>query len=176
MERPTRRRFGLLDVMILVAGIAAGLGLGHNYRVQVQRVPGGFHAGLPEWLVAMGYVLQGLTVAALAIQCRPPCPPVRRLARRGGFSACVAALMATGFAVAWGIGQGVRQGWPSLAPIAMMITAHPLPIAPAVAGVWVVQKLSGRPWSRSEWPDRLGRACGAGWLIAAVVALVAQFF
>jgi hypothetical protein len=169
--RAVSRRFGLLDVMILVAGIAAGLGLGHNYRVQVQRVRGGFHTSVPEWLVTVGFVLHGLTLAALAIQLRPPRPPLRRASRRAGFATCIAIATAVSFALAWGLAHGLRRG-PYLSGIALLSIAHPLLPSIGVASVWIVLMLSGCWRACPEWPDRLGRACGLGWLVAALLAVL----
>lgn len=87
--------------MILVAGIAAGLALAHDFHLRTPRMMGDFGVGMPGWLVSGCFVLRGLSLAALVVSLRPPHASLRRLGGRVGFTALVAD------AVAAAIGLGI---------------------------------------------------------------------
>jgi hypothetical protein len=89
MAETPPRRFNLGDALILIAALAVGLAL-------ARPALGDFHAGPVQDAVVRGLIyttpqLLGCSFALTAMGLRRPRPPLKRLARRSGFSSCFAA-------------------------------------------------------------------------------------
>jgi hypothetical protein len=93
MERRTRR-FGLGDMLILVAALGAGMvGARELWRMQVEK-PGSYWTSItPSWLIAASMaasVATPMTLACLAFRLRSPRPPRHRLWLQPGTAAMLA--------------------------------------------------------------------------------------
>lgn len=90
MERRTRR-FGLGDLLILIAALATGIGSARElWRLQVEK-PGSYWWSItPSWLMAAAIAASfatPMTLACLAFRLRRPRPPRRRLWLQPGAAA-----------------------------------------------------------------------------------------
>jgi hypothetical protein len=174
------RPFSLLDAMALVAALALGLALA---RWRTRGSYPNVDALKISWWVAS--VALPATAAVLLMGLRRE--PLRRLARRPGFVASAAALLA----VAWGAaGRFSVPRLPLICGTGLDIDAPESPfwtevegflwsgldyqaIALAVQAAWGLL-LAGRRWrAEPTWIDRLGRALGAVW-IAGQLLLIAD--
>jgi hypothetical protein len=174
MRVPVRRRFGLLDVMILVAAMAMSLAASrHVASTTNQR----WDLGHPRRLIHIvhdhiGLLLFFLSTACLLIRLRPPRPARRRLWCQPGFAACAAAVLgmviqAMFFVIfihtrlpGWGWGLFVMQVfWRNWAFC-----------GPAVAGAWLALIVAGCWRAERSGIDRLGRVLGACWLVEILIA------
>jgi hypothetical protein len=182
------RKFGIADGLILIAGIAAGLGCvwslapdltpGQIWNELVHPPHGwslrfaleasaelSLMAGIPFWAA--------WTPACLMIQVIPPRARWRRLRRQPGFVACLLASMAIVLAVGsvsplWSSrGRGIVPG---------LIEGAALPggilCGSSVLWSWAALWLGGACRPRPTWTGRLGRLTGAGWIVLGVVAAV----
>ncbi len=177
-----RRRFTLLDAMILVAATAVGYA-GVRVTYHIMRVnPGEFlqFASVGDFLnltfvlslLAMP-VLASWTLTLIPLRLLAPRPRFRRLARQPGFAAAVAPTMAAMFLtppIAFGEILSMNQShWDPFLVI--------YPLVPASLGVSVVVAWSllllGRRWrAEPSWIDRLGRALGAIWILLGLLAAI----
>src|SRR5262245_19496633 len=174
MIRYRQRRFGLLDLMIVIAAIALGLApfgmLERGLDRVLGRSPGQYR--ITRFGTYAVPPLAALTLAALVRSLIPPRPPLRRLARRPGFLACAAAvacLAVIGTAeVGWGLSKRFPpQVWDT--QIAFLVRGLADPVGGMVAGAWLSLVLRGA-WRGGEDPsDRLGQALGVGWIIVLVL-------
>src|SRR4051794_18545081 len=93
-------KIGILDLMVLVAGAAAGLAAGRvDIPTVMKWVPGATpnsvaHEAHYRRLFSVVSVLTGMTPAVLILRLRSPRPALRRLARQPGFLACALAAAA----------------------------------------------------------------------------------
>lgn len=174
MQRDGSRRFHLLDAMILVAALAAGLSVvRYTQPIEGEYVGRGLTGARLGVLLGLlrlfGWspLLGAGTLALAAVRLRRPRPPAATLWRRPGFVATVAAaagmalsaLLVAPFLAARG--REIRQ-WTWLASF---------PVGFSVAGAWAVLWLSGRWRAAPEAIDRLGRLVGALWLAMVGVEL-----
>jgi hypothetical protein len=183
-----RRRFTLLDGLILLVPIAAGLALSRPYLrdyhansreyfvvnrgmvalpVELQRA--GMACGVASRLVAMGML------AVLALRLRKPRPSLRRVSRQPGAVACAAAtgalsaggLVAVTMQIIRAPGFSDSQDyWPWAEEMIM----------PAVLASWLALAI-GRRWrNEPSWIDRTGRLMGAFWLLLALARIVVSLY
>ena len=172
MRVPVRRRYGLLDVMILVAAMAMSLAASrHVTSTTNQR----WDFGHPRRLIHIvhdhiGLLLFFLSTACLLIRLRPPRPARRRLWCQPGFAACAAAVMGMVImAIVVVISNHARLGgWGNFA---MQVFWRHWPCSgPAVAGAWLALIVAGCWRAERSGIDRLGRVLGACWLVEMLIA------
>jgi hypothetical protein len=177
-----RRRFTLLDTMILVAATAAG------YAVVQWSSP--LIVGEPildvlREMSSLGEI--GTTVALLSLIAMPviaswslaliplrligPRPRWRRLARQPGLVAALAVATTVGFlAMVWTVaafvvGLGILSGF-----VELVIPMLPISLGLAVLVSWLTL-IAGRRWRpEPSWVDRLGRALGISWILLAIAS------
>ena len=174
-----RRRFGLGDLMILVAAMAVTLGLVRSVVTASGRVPAWGYC----LAVAVAGALAG-TPALLALRLRAPRPSLPELTRQPGFAASLAGTAVLGLgAIAIGILAVLR-----LARRVVIVPGSPPPfrqsgsdwwqgvvvhfvpnVGPAIIAAWLLLALSGRRCPGRGWLDPLGRALGVVWIIIFVI-------
>lgn len=165
-----RRRFQLIDGMILVAATALGFAYVHSNRATwylwYMTQPGSHAFNAGKWmgiglLFAIPVTLTW-TLALLAIRLRTPRPPLRRLTRQPGFVACLAAVLSLALSCLTLIPSLVSaKVRPNAAEYFLLnFTAEP---AFAVFGVWLALALSGRWRGEPGWVDRTGVFLGLSW-------------
>lgn len=169
--RPSRvvarcRPVTVLDLMILVAATAVGLGLDRSFPVLGRHgIPAPWAAELP--------CLAAWTVAALALRLRRPRPAFRLLMRQPGavaslvvvlLVALVGAFGAVAVGVKWGLNSyGVQTG--GNIPISLLILFGLLVAVSGVVGAWLGLAFSSRRRTEPGWIDLLGRALGTLWVV-----------
>jgi hypothetical protein len=162
MRVPVRRRFGLLDVMILVAAMAVWLAATRHLasKTKVRSV----------WYDHIGLLLFLLSSACLLIRLRPPRPARRRLWCQPGFAACAAAVLGVVIiAMVVVISNHARLGgWDNFDR--QVFWRHWPCSGPAVAGAWLALIVAGCWRAERSGIDRLGRVLGACWLVEMLIA------
>jgi hypothetical protein len=158
-----KRRFTLLDAMILVAATAIGLAAWRAARPGVQK--------RSEATVPVAILLAAWTWATLLVRHRPPRPPLRRLMSRPGDAGSVAAVLATVMTALASLllyaghlffRSGIGLDAEDASIIGTAITA------PAILASWLTLAL-GRRWRREiDWVGWMGRILGFAWLTAFV--------
>jgi hypothetical protein len=186
--RDVVRRFSIGDGLILIAATAVGLAATRTLVKDVAPRP--FRAAIEmgrqrgsgveaAWALACVLtvflvvpMLAAWTAGGLLVSLRRPRPPWRRLALRPGSMACLAA-MAT-FPIASFL---TYRAWMSRsgAIMAESYVFGSLAFGTAQAGAavfwcWVGMDVAGRWGPKPTWPDRLGRALGVAWIVAAAPA------
>jgi len=192
----SRRRFRLIDAMILVAATATALGvvewvscasdgelswsaLLEEWRSIEQSATDGKGFDL-EAVADWGSILALLTLplavswtAALTfIRLLGPRPPLSRVARQPGLAATGAATLALLFVGLHGIGVSLTFGWEAALELILLQGSFLLAMTspgPAVAAAWLVLAVTRRWKAERSWIDRLGRAVGVCWVVAAFV-------
>ncbi len=191
MHRNLRRRFTLLDAVIIVASIGLGFGLlrlritfadlTRFFRSAFDRVPWELPtdtlvlrlSGLIE--LALPCVL-AWTLGLLILRFVPPRPPLRRLARQPGFVACVVFLVISACSYLSVLVTLATRGKLAHATVRDLIayhsTANLLMIQIGgwgIAAAWIVLGISGRWRPEPSWIDRFGRGFGVFWLGSALI-------
>jgi hypothetical protein len=177
MDVSKRRRFTLLDAMVLVAATAVGLAWARANRASMaaliawQALPGRPTASFSLSIRLPNNVLPFLavwTVALLAVRLGRPSPRYRRLVRRPGFAACYAVVL--GLVI---VAVEVIPNW-AVTPTCYLTTQAGSPPATVLAGAWLTLALGGgwRRDRRRDWIEIAGRALGAGWLAVFAVSQV----
>ena len=185
------RRFSLSDGMILIAGLAAGMGLVKITNSDIS--PGQLGEAIlhPKggWSLwhAFGLTLElgAIFVIPFVAAWTPACLLVqlsnsrwRRLRRQPGFVAC---LIGTAVSI---VTLSVASTciwfslWEARGPSAGYIQAHLLGGILAGSGIlwgWVTMWLCGVCRPRPTWSDRLGRLTGAVWIALGVISAVCIF-
>lgn len=179
-----RRRVQLVDLMIVVCGVALAFGL-------IRAAAAGAAGQAPLWATAIAATLGCLVAATptlLLLRLRQPRPPLRRLAREPGFAANLAAtaVLAIGL-LAIGILGTVRVAKHSQTLLAGRAVRTPDPdwwagvvfqvimvVGPAVIGAWLLLLVSGRRRPRRGWLDPIGRVVGTLWIVVFIIHCVAQ--
>jgi hypothetical protein len=198
-----RRRFRLIDAMILVAATALGCFITVSI-VREQCLSGGWSIGLDEggdqvsggginqaavedlllvgtlgiaWLSFPFFAIW--TLAMIPLRFISPRPRLRRMVRQPGAMAMIAA--GVGIAIAGihvatifvALGSGVLGD--SVLIMVVMGGAMSYP-GLAVFVTWMTL-LAGRRWrAEREWVDRLGRVFGAYWIAEAIALPVSYMF
>jgi len=174
MRVPVRRRFGLLDVMILVAAMAVWLAATRHLASKTNQ-RSLWYVGHPRDLIRIvhdqiGLLLFFLSSACLLIRLRPPRPARRRLWCQPGFAACAAAVLGVVIqAMAAVISIHTRlAGW---GLFDMQVFWRHWPCSgPAVTGAWLALIVAGCWRAERSGIDRLGRVLGACWLVEMLIA------
>jgi hypothetical protein len=161
------RRFGLLDGMILIAGMAVGMFLG------VRADQDGFsHMSWSSWLVMFsGCILMLSSVLMLILRLRQPRPPMRRVANQPGFVACftmvtVGMVLLAGETIEetcfhWFKGGWARWDWSG--DLVFLLGGNSVFSWPVVIS-WSLL-LIGRRWRPERgWIDGIGRLIGYAWI------------
>jgi hypothetical protein len=172
MRVPVKRRFGLLDVMILVAAMAVSLAAS---RYLASRTNQRWYVGQPRRLIHIvhdhiGLLLFSLSSACLLIRLRPPRPARRRLWCQPGFAACAAVVLGVVIqAMNAVIFIHARLGGHGLFDMQVWWRSWPFS-GPAVAGAWLALIVAGCWRAERSGIDRLGRVLGACWLVEMLIA------
>jgi hypothetical protein len=174
IQRDSRRRFNLADVLIVTAASATTLAILRDAPEWPRLVfMGGTFSSFGDSplpvraVLRAGYVLIPWTVAVFLMGLRRPRPPLRRLVLRPGMAACGAVTLWLGLKTLLLVlmGVGVPQKWALVRAYMGDGVALVSWAAPAVAGSWLVLVLSGRWRPDRGWFDRSGRVLGASWLV-----------
>lgn len=193
MMKPVEtRRFGMMDLVILVAAVAVGLALDrwvqyrdeHNTPWTVYSTSASIDSNNAMAAMVFSPVvtfLAALSAAFLAFRLRSPRPRRRRLMAQPGFIAGLVILASLGLESALAtfpypreITLSTSQVVPrSFDPITMLI---PLTrrAGMELALAWSVQALVGRWRAEKSWVDRGGRAIAVAWLIVAAATTVVE--
>jgi hypothetical protein len=184
------RPFGLVDAMIMVAAVAAGLWVNRINWLDLNSLwYGGAYHGIQRLLSLVMPHIAAATMALVAIRMRRPRPPLRRLLRAPGAVACTVASAAIVLIVIWAVSataagraimfsqavrrlpnNGGRGSGGTLDPFeGRLFVVYGDQVGFAVAGAWLSLMLAGRWRPERTWLDRLGRAVGWSWLGLAVV-------
>jgi hypothetical protein len=180
-----RRRFQLLDAMILVAAIAFACGItqGLSYATdgaiswtamwEVARqnhdgLAGVVEIGAYSLILALPFAGM-LSLAVIPLRLMGSRPRWRRLARQPGITAMWAAGLGIALsAVQIGIAAWTGMGEASIYQI--VIATHSCISYPglAVLGAWALLLISKRWRSEMSWVDRMGRVLGFFWILVGV--------
>jgi hypothetical protein len=187
VEQP--RRFAIRDVLVLIAGLAAGLALARatSPEITAGQLRDAFLSPRGGWTLwhAFGLTLElgvilflpfvaGWTPACLLLQLVGPRPPWRRLRRRPGFVAC---LIATAFVfvtlavAAVCLATGILKAGMSSNRSFLVHVLGGLLAGFGVTTGWSTMRLCGTCRPAPEWPDRLGRLTGAIWVAVGAISL-----
>ena len=170
MPPPIRRRFGLLDAMILVAVAAIAIASVRRFRPSYRNSLGFLFEGrgerLADLLPVATLILWPFVLAFLLIRLRKPRPDLRRLARESGFQAGLAALIGGMMCL---IDQSiylVRRSSPDGLRLFFEVFAwgscrH---IATAIITAWTLAACLRRRRVEKSWIDRAGRFLGWCWI------------
>ncbi len=193
-----RRRFRLLDAMILVAATAAGCALSQSVchalvgdlswetLPEIWNPP--YQSSLTGWdvleeraiLVACLTMPPVLiwTLALIPIRLVGPRPPFRRLARQPGIMAACATMMAIAFIGLQFVAGLTVIGWDSTWDLVLGYSAPfvPTSIGLAVSVSWMTLLVVRRWCAEPSWVDRLGRALGVFWIVSGLAVIVLWLF
>jgi hypothetical protein len=167
---PTRK-MNLVDLMILVAAVSAGLGLARMALPEdVQRRQG--LAALPGYRIVL-YVHDAttpcvamLSIAAVVLRLRRPRPGLVEMVQQPGFLACVVAIFGMIMCVAMSalaVTPTTRFRMDSL--FFILSVWNGMTVGFAWFGWWINSRWKAEP----SWIDRLGRALGAAWIALPVL-------
>lgn len=187
------RRFTIADVLILVAGVALGLGLVRAIApdLTLRGVWEAIANPREGWSVWYAFVftldfgsllvspfVAGWTPACLLLQVVGPRPPWRRLRRRPGFIACLIATItiAAGF-IAVAVYSGSSLGAGREPPARYLIVLIPGSILGGcgVLWGWATMRLCGACRPSPTWRDRLGCFTGALWVVMGAIGIAYCF-
>ncbi len=181
-----RRRFTVLDAMILTGAIAIGC------WAELQNLVWLLNPDDPEpWLfwtirarrffVRTAPFASVVTMALLFLRLLRPRPSASRLARQPGFVACLAAslvLFVGGSMTFSGVSRNAALPWRGLFFsdyfIYLLQPFERAEVGFAVAASWLVQVV-GRRWRpEPSWIDRCGRAMGAYWIMLIPIVRIGE--
>ncbi|MHC5538869.1 hypothetical protein ACYOEI_11670 [Singulisphaera rosea] len=177
------RRLTLLDLMIVVAGVAVSLwvlpeGVIPTAVTAFSIITGkyGYYAKA-QWLsilfVRFTYPVTFIwTLTTVALALTPPCPPARRLARQPGFVACGVVVMTVLIAGPLNYAISSHNFIPGLSistrfqvELGEALTFRRGEGGFAVAAAWLVLWANGRWRAQPSLADRLGRLVGLFWIV-----------
>ena len=181
MALRTTRPFNLLDAVILLAAVAAGLAWARAdiaATIWARERPSGTIMGNHMLMRPVTFsdrlftfrrgavrFLACATAASLLLQLRAPRPHAARLMRQPGAVAVATAVaynvvVAGGFALAFFIRAKYKPQWSDYT--AQAIDVHGT--AMAITAAWVILALSGRWRAEPTWIDRSCRVIGLAWI------------
>ena len=199
MSHKAGRNFTIFDALVLMAATAVGMAGSRSLLflggwLELERPGDGWSFDRALFALARAVWLSqscllAWTLALLALRCRQPRPPLRRLALQPGTVVCIATVlgMAEGtlellarWALCWVI---KREDWWRLntdlnqwdsVPLGAWFRIHDWVItrseyiAFGIVLAWIVLALSRRCRPEPSWLDRAGRILGLLWITAAV--------
>lgn len=194
MSAEQERKFAIADGLILIAGLAAGLGFiratapevsAHDIWKGLAHPPGGW-----SWWYAFAIILELSSVfaipfmavctpACLLVQIMKPRPRWRRLRRQPGFIACLIATIVAVIAIpvastcVWLSIWNVSGRYDRL--VVMNILGGLLTGSGVLWG-WMVMWICGVYRPQPTWADRLGRLTGAAWIVLGASSAAYGFF
>ena len=191
----TPRRFGIADGLILIAGVAAGLGFAKAISPEVTplqiweaithsgaRSPRMDYSGVLTEIaiVFLGPFLAILTPFVLLLHLMKPRPPWRRLRRQPGFVACLMATVVSLSTIAFSAFCFRNTAMETVRSTGGLMNAQLVGgLAAGVGSVsgWFAMRLNGVCRPRPTWTDRLGRLIGLAWLTVAIACsyLISNF-
>lgn len=169
-----RRRFTIIDGMVLIAAMAAGLGL-----TRLTQVPD-FAVGRLQTLsqtrrfahrmISLEPCALCFSTALVVLRFFEPRPPRRRLFRRWGTVACLAAAISP-LTAAWpALLIAQRAGVPPLGPVwEALVFTQVIQCGAAVAVAWLTLWLAGLRRARRDWIDTSGLALGVYWITTSLL-------
>ncbi len=171
MPPPDRRRFTLLDAIVLVAATAAGLGLAREGMTGPAMARLSFENGLIErplyfGAIVMTALLATWSPAALILAARGPRRSWKRLARRSGFllnASAIAAVLV--IALRYGLQAAISTNRGPTLVMHTLSVGLPSEVGLFVAGAAFALLLLGRPGPAPTWIDRLAFALGISWVV-----------
>jgi hypothetical protein len=189
MQTAVRRRFTLVDAMVLVA--ATGIALvpiryllqhGQILLVDPDGIPESRLRNCLEILIIISPLVVPWSAALCVLRMTKPRPISRQIFRQPGTAACTAISLITIFAMVRVVGS--LAFWQFLEPdamwdlvsyvgttdkLAVFIVRSHIKFGEAVAVVWIVLWLS-RAWrSETSWIDRSGRILGIYCMLTSVL-------
>jgi hypothetical protein len=171
--RDDRRRFTLLDVMILVAAAAFGALGGKLYHQDQARItigassiPTGFFEPWPFRVVSeLAPFLMAATVGLSVLRLIRPRPPWRRLVRQPGTAACLAGLYTLASVALFGLLYAVVSrgllGYTASYSLGSQFYSFCAMFGANVTLVWLTMAALGCWRPERSWIDRAGRTLGA---------------
>ena len=173
-----RRRFTLMDAMILVAATAAGCALIRYYW--------NFYGGWPRdgfslfgWAMTSACFLSPLSFALIVLRMRTPRPTRTRLRRQPGLVSNLVVMLGWfiyGGLAAWAwlrriAGRDISSPDPDLDLLIVIQRVHSCTelVGWMVAASWFALVLAGACRPEPSWIDRAGRILGACWIAIAVL-------
>lgn len=183
MTAPVRRKFTILDGMILVGAIACGFAM---RRAVLDSFHGFWVLQDDSWLMrnarglnwAASPFLTMLTPAVLLLRLRRPRPRRFAMFRQSGMAACCAAIFPIAMSLACFIRETAGRSGELQDPLSTGVAGLHFQymglyrVGLWVLGSWLALFLSGRWRPERSWIDRLGRTLGIGWLVVLIVDLV----
>jgi hypothetical protein len=176
-DRPRSRRFGLGDVMILIAALALGLalagpafiiiadGIRSAPRNHFRTFAGAVQLGRFLNIIVLNFLFFFIP-ACLILRLRRPRPPLRTLVHQPGFAACAApvAVVLAALPLAFFTPSGLAEQVIAIGGQALSVAAVPL--------AWL-SLIATRRWApEPSWIDRLGRILGVLWTVSLPAHLV----
>jgi hypothetical protein len=155
-----RRRFSLIDAMILVAATAVGLAAYRAVRPEVQL---DFDS-----VVATTTLLTAWSWATVLLGLKRPRAAMRRLMSRPGHAACVvASLVSLPTALLFSLAYLVHHVMvrPPFDPASVVVVSS-IATGPAISASWCIMALSRRWRSETDWIEWLGRVLATCWMLA----------
>lgn len=190
----TRRKFSIADGLILIAGIAAGLGftrfitpyitpemLWNDFIYPREKLSLRYFLELTQELgVIVGIpFMAASTPAFLVIQLIKPRSPWRRLRRQPGFIVCLLPTLITAITIlVAGTSVGLSLWEPQGSPTDEYAPAYILGgflAGSSVLSSWVTMRLCGIYRPQPTWTDRIGRLIGLAWIAIGVCVSVDVF-
>jgi hypothetical protein len=189
------REFRLLDAMILVAATASGCGVmkwlnrGALRDLYAQcwdllrEGPGDNLAAVGQSILILADLMMPLVamvmLAFIAMRLLGPRPPFRRLARQPGIVAACASCLASVLIGLPVIFVALVAGWDDVSE--WFVAEEQVMLVTMCGGLavlvsWVTLLLSRRWRAERSWVDRLGRAIGVFWIMAALPVATADVF
>ena len=181
MNNPSRRRFTLLDALIVVAWAALGFGAARVLMdVSVTMWPDKYRVPWWMWTGAGCMMLMSMNLCVLNLRFVRPRPSVRRLARQPGFIAGVAVAWSVVFQTVSHAAMWLIQGSPINATARLnnylVMISDPGHISAFVILGWIILLLQQRPKSQLDWIERLGSLLGCltilGWILSIALMIV----
>jgi hypothetical protein len=171
-----QRPFTIFDAMALVAATAIGLAVTRAVAAELVIDLSRNHPALMPMATLTMRLIEWLSLpacwslAVLALNLRAPRLPLRRLARRPGFAASGAVLVALvcglSFLAPVMRGLGLLQAKSNIGDALLLLLAGQIGVG--VATAWLAITLAGQWKVRPTWLERAGASLGAYWIILTV--------
>lgn len=173
-------RWGLRDMAIVVAGLAACMALARAYyleAISIRYVETPMIRGLTyrQWVVWVDVTLAPIAAMLVVLRLTRPGASWRRATREPGFVAALAACLLWIIAIVQlliglalpefpGLRRSNDPNWLSSIGFAMICT-----VGPVILVLWLIQAIGGRWRPRPDFIDRAGRALGICWILLDII-------